>query len=112
MLDDAAPSLHGLGYEAKGEYGIPGRRYFQKRSTEGTRTHHLHGFQAGSPQIARHLQFRDYLIDHSKAALEYSNLKTDLARRFKGDRERYSDGKTAFITRIEQALHSGTTWAW
>src|SRR4051812_35221263 len=43
-LDRASSALEALGYEAKGEFGIPGRRYFRKDSPSGVRTHQIHAF--------------------------------------------------------------------
>ncbi len=48
--------LEELGYEAKGEYGIKGRRFFQKGKNE--RTHHLHIFESGNPEIERHRLYK------------------------------------------------------
>src|SRR5262245_27984990 len=59
-LDARARRLEALGYEAKGEFGIPGRRYFRRDNELGARTHQVHAFDADSPQAARHLAFRDY----------------------------------------------------
>ncbi|MEB3233517.1 MAG: GrpB family protein, partial [Leptolyngbyaceae bacterium] len=95
-----------LGYEAMGEYGIPGRRYFRKHNSEGNRTHHLHIFQAESAEIHRHLAFRDYMIAHPDAAQAYSQLKQRLAAAHPTDIEAYMDGKDDFIKTMEQkALH-------
>src|SRR4051794_4324243 len=33
-----------LGYEAMGEFGIEGRRYFRRDDPLGVRTHHVHAF--------------------------------------------------------------------
>lgn len=52
-----------LGYDPRGENGIPGRRYFGKGSAD-VHSHHLHAFQIGHQQIARHLDFRDFLRAH------------------------------------------------
>ena len=38
-VDTRTPAVESLGYEAKGEFGIPGRRYFRRHDTSGTRTH-------------------------------------------------------------------------
>ena len=37
------------GYEPRGENGIPGRRYYSKGG-DVERTHHVHVFEAGSPE--------------------------------------------------------------
>ena len=53
-----------LGYIAKGEFGIEGRRFFLKGVYD--RTHHMHIFESGSPEVDRHLNFRDYMIATSR----------------------------------------------
>ncbi len=82
------------GYTPKGEYGIPGRRFFVKE-TDGARSHNLHIFGALDPQLARHLAFRDYMRTHPAEAAAYGRLKEELARRFPADIDAYCDGKDA-----------------
>lgn len=102
-LDSRTAQFEGLGYEVKGEFGLPGRRYFRKDDTLGRRTHHLHAYAPGSAgEIARHLNFRDYLRAHPDAAHHYSALKRQLAERCQGDMNCYSNGKSDFIRNIEQ----------
>ena len=101
-LDGQAAKLEALGYEALGEFGIPGRRYFRKDDAAGSRTHQIHAFQAGSPQIARHLAFRDYLMTHREAAERYDALKARLAALHPDDIARYTDGKDEFIQEIDE----------
>lgn len=62
IVDSYNDEMEKIGYKFKGENGIPGRRYFQKG--EDNRTHHVHIYQVGSPEINRHLAFRDYLRNH------------------------------------------------
>ncbi|MFV2052680.1 GrpB family protein [Aliiroseovarius sp. YM-037] len=103
-LDDAdanARGLEGLGYEVMGAYGIEGRRYFRKIDSYGTRTHHFHVFEEGSPHVERHLAFRDYLIAHPKVAKEYSSLKEHLTRGDAPTWDAYIDGKDPFVSRVE-----------
>jgi GrpB-like predicted nucleotidyltransferase (UPF0157 family) len=101
-LDARAPRLTVLGYEAMGEFGIPGRRYFRKDTRDGTRTHQLHAFAVGSPEIQRHLDFRDYLRAFPAERAAYAALKQGLAARCGSDTRAYSDGKTEFIRAIER----------
>jgi len=89
------------GYLPRGTFGIPGRRFFIKGS-EKARTHHIHVFGHGHPAIARHLNFRDYLIAHPQQAQAYSRLKQRLARQFPHDIEGYMAGKDAFIQSINR----------
>ena len=89
------------GYDPRGENGIPERRYYVK-GFQGQRSHHLHVYAEGSPQVARHLAFRDYLIAHSEQARAYSDLKVALAARFPEDARMYSEGKAEFIRDVER----------
>ena len=101
LVDAHTGDLESLGYEAKGEYDIPGRRYFRKHAPDGTRTHHLHAFALGSPHIARHLDFRDYLRAHPPIAEAYADLKRSLARGSVDTRE-YTEAKAEFVREIER----------
>ena len=61
-LDACNPQVAALGYEPMGEFGIPGRRYFRRDDAAGVRTHQVHAFEAGSPDVTRHLAFRDSCV--------------------------------------------------
>jgi GrpB-like predicted nucleotidyltransferase (UPF0157 family) len=89
-----------LGYVALGEYGIPKRRFFQKGGNK--RTHHVHIFEKGSPQINRHIDFRDYLILHPNIAEEYSRLKEKLSKKYRYDIDKYQEGKESFMKKIDK----------
>ncbi len=101
-LDAKQAAMESLGYEALGEFGIPARRYFRRDNEQGDRTHQVHAFELGSPQIGRHLAFRDYLIAHPKEAQAYSDLKRALAAQHPNDTEAYMDGKHEFIQEIDR----------
>ncbi len=101
-LDAFSSALAELRYEAKGEFGIPGRYYFRKNDHKGTRTHQVHAFVHHSPHIERHLAFRDYLNAHADTAQAYSELKRSLVQSCNGDFDAYMDGKDAFIKDVEQ----------
>jgi GrpB-like predicted nucleotidyltransferase (UPF0157 family) len=101
-LDANRADMERLGYEVMGEFGIPGRRYYRKNAPSGMRTHQIHAFQIGDPQIARHLAFRDFLRAHPEFAAEYDALKERLAEQFPTDLSQYTDGKDAFIQEIDR----------
>ncbi len=104
QVDEQNAAMTALNYEAMGEFGIPGRRFFRK-DTESSRTHHVHIFAAGSSEVERHLAFRDYMIAHAEAAQKYSDLKRELAKLYPEDIYGYMDGKDSFIKEMErQAL--------
>ena len=48
-------------------------------------------------------RFRDYLINHPETAREYAELKLKLAELYPNDREKYTEAKTDFITKINIA---------
>jgi GrpB-like predicted nucleotidyltransferase (UPF0157 family) len=94
--------LTALGYDYRGELGIPGRFYFAKGRPH---KYHLHMYPRCHPEIARHLLFRDYLRANPKAAHEYAKLKRALADEFRDDREAYTEAKNDFIKSIEARAH-------
>lgn len=99
-LDEMNPRMVALGYEAMGEFGIPGRRYFRRDDAGGNRTHQVHAFRAGSDDVVRHLAFRDYLRAHRESAEAYDALKRSLTST-PTDIEAYMDGKDPFIKAVQ-----------
>jgi len=92
--------LEKLGYKYRGEYGLPGREYFEKGNP--VHTHHLHVFEEGDREIDRHLLFRDYLNAHPEEARAYSDLKESLAVKYRTDPEGYTEAKSDFISEIDR----------
>lgn len=102
-LDEYNPEMERLGYTPKGEYGIPGRRFFLKDLQN--RTHHVHAFNAGSPDVIDYIAFRDYLIAHPQVAKEYGDLKQRCARDCDNDVVKYMNMKQEFVKEhIEKAI--------
>jgi len=108
-MDAYQDTMIALGYQAKGEFGIPGRRFFIKGGEEH-RSHHVHIFERGHPEIARHLNFCAYLRANPVEAARYSALKEALAYKFRHDPESYTEGKSEMIREIdrEALIWSGT----
>jgi GrpB-like predicted nucleotidyltransferase (UPF0157 family) len=90
----------GLGYEYRGEFGLPGRFLFVLRHEEQNVVH-CHAWPGDHPQYRRHVAFRDYLRCHPDAAAEYAALKRKLAVEHAADRDAYTDAKDDFIRRID-----------
>ncbi|MFF2090495.1 GrpB family protein [Paenibacillus sp. NPDC058174] len=102
-IDEYEAVMREEGYMPKGENGIAGRRYFAKGGD--CRTHHIHIYEHGHAQIARHLAFRNYLRTHAEIAHTYGQLKIELAARFPLDIDAYIKGKEALASEIDrQAL--------
>ena len=89
-----------LGFEARGEFGIPRRHYFDRDDV------HVHAFVPGEGQWQAHLDFRDYLRAHEDARAEYAALKRQLQQRFRFEREQYADAKSDFIASILRRARS------
>lgn len=89
-----------IGYECLLENGISERRFFSKGGDN--RSHHLHIFQVGNPEIKRHLIFKEFMNCHPEEVKTYSSLKETLAQQFSNDIDAYMAGKDAFIKNIDQ----------
>ena len=76
-LDYQQTLMTKLGYTAKGENGIVGRRFFIKGGD--ARSHHVHAFEYGDAHVKRHLAFRDYLRRNPEIAHQYGQIKKQAA---------------------------------
>lgn len=99
VLDQETDGMASLGYVAKGEYGIPNRRYFQKGKAH--RTHQVHAFLAGSFETRRHIAFKEYLIAFPQVANEYGLIKQAGVAICKNDIDVYCRHKDRFIKEHE-----------
>ncbi len=99
-VDNYIHKMEDAGYEALGENGLPGRRYFRKGGDN--RTHHVHVFEEGHPDVERHLVFRDYLCSHPKDMRAYGDLKESLANTYPTNIDAYIDGKDQLVKDIER----------
>lgn len=99
-MDNYNDRMIAIGYEPKGENGIPGRRYFKKGGDQ--RTHHIHIYEKDNCEIERHLAFREYLRMHANVSKEYGDLKEALAKQFPYDIELYINGKAQLASEIER----------
>ncbi|MGI4787338.1 MAG: GrpB family protein [Janthinobacterium lividum] len=101
------PALEALGYDCRGECGIPGRLFFRKGVIDFKRTHHLHLVEAGHEQWNSMRLFRDYLRSHPGEAQRYEALKHTLAERFRDNRAAYTKGKARFIQAVLEKTQIG-----
>lgn len=63
------------------------------------KVYHLHLIEKGNPS---ELYFRDILNENSQLFTEYLTLKLELLKSCEGDREAYTEGKSAFVTRVSE----------
>jgi GrpB-like predicted nucleotidyltransferase (UPF0157 family) len=98
LSEQRREALGNLGYEYRGEAGVPGREFFRTNP----RTRHLHVFTFNSEAFFQHVFFRDYLRTHQTKALAYETLKLELSRKFRSDREAYTNGKDKLVAQFNR----------
>lgn len=99
-LKDTISALEKIGYQYEGDLGIPGREAFRYDGKDHLKKHHLYVCPADSPELKRHIAFRDYLRTHPDAVREYSLIKEEGAKKYPDDIERYIEYKSPFIERV------------
>ncbi len=100
QLDALQSELEAHGYEYWGEYGLPGRR-FCPLHRDGVRIANIHCYGTGTPELKRHLAFRDYLRAHPEVAREYEAVKQRARDLHPLDVFAYNDEKNPWIRRVE-----------
>ena len=97
-------ALAKIGYQYEGNLGIPGREAFGYEGKTHLMEHHLYVCPKDSPELRRHLSFRDYLRGHPEAVLEYSRIKAEAARLFPHDIDGYINHKGTLIEKIYREI--------
>ena len=100
ILEDVVSALGEIGYRHEGNLGIVGREAFKYDGKEHLKKHHLYVCPEDSPELRRHIAFRDYLRTHPEAVREYSRIKEEGAKQYPDDIEGYIEHKSPFIERI------------
>jgi GrpB-like predicted nucleotidyltransferase (UPF0157 family) len=103
VFADVVSVLSRIGYSHNGDQGIPQREAFKPLDDCVPHTtprrawmkHHLYVCPAQSPELRRHLRFRDALRASPELCVRYERIKRDLAARSHGDRKRYAQLKEA-----------------
>jgi GrpB-like predicted nucleotidyltransferase (UPF0157 family) len=111
VVDQAADTLDRMNwrYVPPELDGRPWRRFFAKVSPDDRhRQAHLHLMSVGAARWDQQLQFRDALRANSGLRDEYGAIKSKLATAYPDDRERYTDEKAAFVTRVMRDLEAAS----
>lgn len=94
-VDSCNNKMQDLGYTVMGEFGMLFRRFFSKDGFN------VHVYEDDSPEVDRHLKFRDWMRQHPKDASGYESLKRDLAEKYPEDPYLYCSGKDGYISSID-----------
>jgi GrpB-like predicted nucleotidyltransferase (UPF0157 family) len=84
-----------IGYLHEGNLGIIGREVFRRNNLLKNEildriNHHLYVCTKDNEELKRHILFRDYLITHNEAKIEYNNIKKAIIEKYGNeDREKY-----------------------
>jgi GrpB-like predicted nucleotidyltransferase (UPF0157 family) len=95
-----------LGYVYWSENPKTDRMFFVKGMPPygDRRTHHIHITEPNGEMWQRRLAFRDHLRANPDEAYRYEMLKRDLAARYPGDREGYTEAKTEYIETVYRRI--------
>ncbi len=108
-LPEVTRRLALLGYQHRGDLGVPGRESFQRDgasdlprdgSGRGWPPHNLYVCATGCEELRRHLLFRDWVRNHPERVGAYASLKQRLAEMYRDDRESYIEGKAELVEEI------------
>jgi GrpB-like predicted nucleotidyltransferase (UPF0157 family) len=98
-FNDIKKTLEKIGYFHNGNQGIPNREVFKRgkmlvlHEVLDNVVHHLYVCIKGSEAVRRHILFRDYLIAHAEARIQYQNMKYEIAHEAHQDRKKYAELK-------------------
>jgi GrpB-like predicted nucleotidyltransferase (UPF0157 family) len=101
IVNEFIEPLKQLGYEFVYHKEFPERRFFRKEKWRAG-THHLHFYQFEGEHWNNQILFRNYLRNNPDVLIEYNQLKIDLARNYRFDREAYTENKAPFIQKVLQ----------
>ena len=99
-LVETIEKLEKIGYEYEGNLGIEGREAFRYENKPEFMLHHLYVCLKDSPELKRHITFRDYLRTHPEATEEYSRIKCEGAKLYPEDIDGYLEYKSPVIEKI------------
>ena len=97
-LPEAITRLAILGYQHRGDLGVPGREAFRPPANDVAS--HLYVCAPECLEYARHIALRNHLRMYPEDACGYERLKRALAVEFRNDREAYNQAKTEFVEKV------------
>ena len=99
ILEELIPILTSAGYDVKNSIEDKNEILARKGVPE-CRTHYIHIEVLNGEFWKHHILFRDYLLKHSEAVIEYEKIKKESFALYKNDRKKYTESKHKFIREI------------
>ena len=99
-LETVITALSRIGYIHEGNLGIPQREAFCYDHKPHLRKHHMYVCPESSPELRRHITFRDYLRTHPEEAAEYGRIKQEAAALYPEDIDGYITHKASCIGKL------------
>ncbi len=106
-LQNAIDLMATLGYFHQGDLGIPAHDAFDLSDRDlkvSLQKHHPYVCPESSPELKRHLAFRDFLRQNPDYVRRLSDLKWEFCERHDNDRQAYMDGKEALCAEIRRLV--------
>ena len=104
-FEEVKALLQNHGYIHEGDLGIPTREAFKYEGKDHLMKHHLYVCSVDSPELKRHIMFRDFLKNSYEDMKAYGELKKKLALLYPKDIDKYIEGKSEFIQDIYKKCH-------
>ena len=104
LLDAVIARLADIGYIHEGDLGIKDREAFKYSDKPHLRSHHLYVCPAYSRELGRHIAFRDFLRANPTFRDMYGEVKSEGARLYPDDIDKYISHKSECIKRIYELL--------
>jgi len=100
VFDAIVSKLAEIGYVHEGDLGIKGREAFDYSDKPHLQKHHLYVCPQDSPELRRHVTFRDYLRANPEAVKTYGAVKETAAKLYPEDIDGYIAYKSPCIEEI------------
>ena len=100
VFDQVVEKLAAIGYTHEGDLGIKDREVFKYTDKPHLQPHHLYVCPQDSPELRRHVTFRDYLRANPEAVKTYGAVKETAAKLYPEDIDGYIAYKSPCIEEI------------
>ena len=89
-----------IGFEHEGDLGIKDREAFRRSFKDEFMPYHMYICPKTSNALHEQIAFRNYLRTHVNEAMEYGNLKLNLAKQYPDNISKYMEGKDECVKAI------------